>query len=118
MAHRVKESPAVQETGVRSLGQEDPLEKGMATHSTIPAWRIPQREEPGCSPWGCKELDTANTLTEQSNIYVYNVMYTNVCDTLSIKQLFFDSMIRGYQCLFILSSFPCIPLNLIRVLLT
>ena len=113
----VKNLPAVQETRVRSLGQEDPLEKGMVTHSSIPAWRIPQMEEPGCSPWGCKELDTTNTFTKHSNIYIYNIMYTNICGTLSIKQLFFDSMIQGYQCLFILSSFPRIPLNLILVLL-
>ena len=37
----------MQEMEVRSLGQEDPLEKGMATHSSIPAWRIPWTEEPG-----------------------------------------------------------------------
>ena len=39
--------PAMQETQVQSLGQEDPLEKGMATHSSIPAWRILWTEEPG-----------------------------------------------------------------------
>ena len=46
----VKNLPAVQETQemwVQSLGQEDPLEEGMATHSSILAWRIPQTEEPG-----------------------------------------------------------------------
>ena len=46
----VKNQPAVQETQemqVRSLGQEDPLEEGMATHSSILAWRIPWTEEPG-----------------------------------------------------------------------
>ena len=42
-----KNPPAVRETWVRSLGREDPLEKGMATHSSIPAWRIPPTEEPG-----------------------------------------------------------------------
>ena len=42
-----KESASMQETQVRSLGQEDPLEKGMAIHSSILAWRIPRREEPG-----------------------------------------------------------------------
>ena len=47
MAQMVKNLPAVWETGVGSLGQEDPLEKGMATHSSILAWRIPQMEEPG-----------------------------------------------------------------------
>ena len=39
--------PAMQETWVRSLSQEDPLEKGIATHSSILAWRIPRTEEPG-----------------------------------------------------------------------
>ena len=43
----VKSLPAMQETWVRSLDQEDPLEKGMATHSSILAWRIPWTEEPG-----------------------------------------------------------------------
>ena len=39
-------------------GLEDPLEKRVATHSSIPAWRIPWTEEPaGCSSWGCKESD-------------------------------------------------------------
>ena len=41
----VKHPPAIQETQVRSLGQEDPLEKEMATHSSILAWRIPWTEE-------------------------------------------------------------------------
>ena len=43
----------MQEAWVQSLGGEDPLEKGMATHSSILAWRIP----PDCSPWGHKESD-------------------------------------------------------------
>ena len=43
----VKNQPARQETWVESLGQEEPLEKGMATHSSILAWRIPWTEEPG-----------------------------------------------------------------------
>ena len=47
MAQIVKNLPAVQETQVLSLGQEDPLEKGMATHSSILAWTIPWIEEPG-----------------------------------------------------------------------
>ena len=42
-----KNLPAIQETQVRSLGQEDPLEEGMATHSSVLAWRIPWTEEPG-----------------------------------------------------------------------
>ena len=47
MAQMVKNLPAVQETWVRSLGQEDLLEKEMATHSSILAWEIPWTEEPG-----------------------------------------------------------------------
>ena len=47
MAQMVKNMPVMQETQVQSLGQEDPLEKGMATHSSILAWRIPWTEEPG-----------------------------------------------------------------------
>ena len=42
-----KNLPAMQETWVRSLGQEDPLEKGLAIHSSILAWRVPWKEEPG-----------------------------------------------------------------------
>ena len=47
MAQVVKNPPAIQETQVRSLGGEDPLEKEMATHSGILAWEIPWTEEPG-----------------------------------------------------------------------
>ena len=47
VAQMVKNLPAMWETQVRSLGQEDPLEKGMATHSSILAWRIPWTQGPG-----------------------------------------------------------------------
>ena len=47
MAQAVKNLPAMQETWVQFLGWEDPLEEGMATLSSIPAWRIPWTEEPG-----------------------------------------------------------------------
>ena len=47
VAQTVKNLPVVRETWVRSLGWEDPLEKGMATHSSILAWRIPWTGEPG-----------------------------------------------------------------------
>ena len=46
-AQMVKILPAIQDTWVSSLGREDPPEKGMATHSSILAWRVPQTEEPG-----------------------------------------------------------------------
>ena len=56
VAQIVKNPPAMLQTQVRSLVQEDPLEKEMATHSSILAWEIPQTEEPGrlYSPWGRK----------------------------------------------------------------
>ena len=47
VAQTVKNLPVMQETGIQSLGQEDPLEKGMATHSSVLAWRIPWTEELG-----------------------------------------------------------------------
>ena len=53
----VKKLPAMQETWVQFLDQEDPLEKGMTTHSNILAWKILQNHLVGCSPWGSKELD-------------------------------------------------------------
>ena len=58
IAHSVKNLPAMQETGVQFLGQDDPLEKEMATHSTILAWRIPWTEKPdGLQSMGLQELD-------------------------------------------------------------
>ena len=66
----VKNPPAVQETWVRSLGWENPLEKGMATHSSILAWRILWTEEPGgLQSTGHKELDTAERLSQQHYLY-------------------------------------------------
>ena len=55
----VKNLPVMQETWVRSLGREDPLEKEMAAHSSILAWRIPWTEEPGgLQSMGSQESDT------------------------------------------------------------
>ena len=59
VALTVKNLPAMQKTWVQSLDREDPLEKGMATYSSILGWRIPwQRSLTGSSPWVCKGLDT------------------------------------------------------------
>jgi len=64
VAQMVKTLPSMWETWVQSLGREDPLEKGTATHSSILAWRIQWSEEPGgYSPWGHKE----SNMTEQLN---------------------------------------------------
>ena len=58
VAQTVKHPPAVQETRLLSLGQEDPLEKEMATHSSILAWRIPWTEKPGSLVHGVAKSQT------------------------------------------------------------
>ena len=71
VAQLVKNLPAVQETLIRFLGWEDNLEEGMATHSSILAWRIPWTEEPGGlqlhvgdqTTWGFKESDMTEQLS-------------------------------------------------------
>ena len=72
LAQRVKNLPTMkelQETQFRSLGQEDPLEEGMATHSSIFAWKIAWTEEPGrLQSMDCKELDTTE-MTEHTRVF-------------------------------------------------
>ena len=61
----VKDLPAMQETQemqIRSLGQEDPLERGMVTHASVLAWRIPRTEEPGGLVYGVAESGTTERL--------------------------------------------------------
>ena len=65
MAQKVKRLPAMQETQVRFLGREDPLEQEMATHSSILAWRIPWTEEP-LQSMGLQESGA----TERLNTYI------------------------------------------------
>ena len=64
----VKRLPAMQETQVRSLGQEDPLEKEMATHFSTPAWKIPWMEEPG----RLQSMESQNW-TRLSNFTFYDI---------------------------------------------
>ena len=72
VAQMVKDSPAGQETWVQSLGQEDILEKEMATHSSILAWKITWMEKPGrLQSMGRKESDT----TEQLHFHFSNFSY-------------------------------------------
>ena len=69
----VKNVPAMWETQVRSLGWEDPLEKGKATHPSILAWRIPQTEEPGgLQPTGSR----SQIMTEQLTLSLSCVIMT------------------------------------------
>ena len=72
----VKHLPTMWETWVQSLGQEDPLEEGMATHSSILAWRIPWIEElVSYSPWGRKESDMIERLTLSVSSNVSSKMF-------------------------------------------
>ena len=70
IAQLIKNPPATQETWVRSLGWEDPLEKGKAIHSSILAWRIPQM-----SPWGPKESDTTERLQFYFSLSLFTFMH-------------------------------------------
>ena len=86
---------AMWETWVPSLGQEDPLEKEMATHSSILAWEIPWTEEPGgYSPWGHKESDLTERLTpflQMHKIYIkfWVVAFTWIYSIFWVEDLWF-----------------------------
>ena len=68
MAQTVKTLPTMQETQVRSLGWEDPLEKERATHSSLLVWNIPWTEKPGeLQSMGSQESKTTNTFTQFAN---------------------------------------------------
>ena len=96
VAQTVKNLPAMQETWVLSLGWKDPLEKAMATHSSILAWRIPWTEETDglYSPWGCKQLDT----TEQY-LFVWQYSITYIYHT-----FFSHSLVNGHLGCFCISA--------------
>ena len=92
----VKNLPAMQETGVQSLGQEDPLEKGRATHSSIFAWRIHgQRNLAGSSPWGHQELDTAESLTLTHLYNSRSISFETQLQTRSPKTFWAKSQIEN-----------------------
>ena len=80
----VKTLPAIQETQVQSLGWKDPLEKGMATSSSILAWEsYGQRSLAGYSPWSHKDLDTTERLIRLTFTFIMNL------NTPEIYRLFF-----------------------------
>ena len=75
MAQAVKNLPAVQDTRVQSLGWEDPLEKEMATHSSILAWRLSWSEEPGgLQSMGRKESDVTERLTHDVTLVEHGIL--------------------------------------------
>ena len=97
MAQTVKNPPAVKETWVRFLSQEDPLEKGMATHSSILAWKIPWTEEPGWLQCMGSQRDTPDPLTlwDLSTVFSHSFFLTSPLPLrLSIWAFFFFSLSR------------------------
>ena len=80
----VEKLPTTKETQVWYLGLEDPLEKGMATYSTVLAWRIPWTEEPGglCSQWDCKQLGMTkwlNPFIQDPFFFFFSFRTTYLC---------------------------------------
>ena len=96
VAQIVKNLPAMQETGVQSLGREDLLEKGMAIHSSILAWRIPWTEEPGrlYSPWGHKKSDVTKQL---SPFFIYAMLILIYSERYELKLIFSRIEIQLFQ---------------------
>ena len=96
MAQRLKRLPAVQETRVRSLGWEDPLEKEIATHSSVLAWRISWRVEPGrLQSTGSQNRTqlsdfTPHRLTEVFWAYLRSVSLSVMFGRLGMLNIFFD----------------------------
>ena len=105
----VKHLPAMQETWVQSLGWEDPLEKGMANHSSIlqPGELHRQRSLAGYSPWGHKESGTTERLslshvwalfiTKLFNLQMYHKYFLLVCYLLAKFSMIFKSLILYNQ---------------------
>ena len=82
----VKNLPAVQETQVRSLGREDPLEKDMATNSSILAWRIPWTEEPGGLQSTGSQRVGCDTMTNTSQFHFHLRQGNKFCGEMKGKR--------------------------------
>ena len=90
MAQMVKNVPVMQETWVWSLGQEDPMEKGMATHSSILTWRIPWIEEPGKLQFMESQRVRHDWATEHAHINRYTEVEGFYAQTVSEADYFLD----------------------------
>ena len=111
VAQLVKNPPAKQETWVPSWVQEDPLEKGLATRSTVLAWNIPWREEPGgLQTMGLQESDTAWRLDDHQQTLVGHWEKKVLWDVPPVCGLEFDSVLPCHILLVILSFIQTPPL--------
>ena len=93
MAQRLKRLPAMWETWVRSLGREDPLEKELATHSSILSWRIPWTETPGGlqsmgSQSRTRLSDFTFTFKEKLDFLTHHILHRGICNLFGILRLF------------------------------
>ena len=114
VAHMVKNLPAMQETQVWSLGEEDPLEKGMATHSSILAWRTPWTEEPGrLQIHGVAKSRTWVSNVHFTSLYIYKDLklvhsnigiYLNVLHSMNYFLNDIISSVSGYASLIACST--------------
>ena len=102
MAQRVKNLLAIQETRVRSLGREDPLEKGMATtHSSIPAWRIPK----DWRAWVATFYRITKSWTWLSDKHTHTHTHTHTRAGLGTPGIQYDVMLTNYICNDLLSEY-------------
>ena len=112
VAQMVKRLPTMQETQVQSLSQEDPLEKGMATHSSVHAWKSHgPRSLVGYSPGAHKESDTSLSLSLYVYIYIYiyiyvHYIYMQMCISMCILIcicicLYICIFVYVYQCVYV-----------------
>ena len=93
VAHKVKNSPAMQETQVQSLSWEDHLEKGKATHPSILAGRISWTWRlAGYSPWSCKELDTTEQLSRSLSLSLFTCGYRSESGVVKLKNVYITVM--------------------------
>ena len=92
MVQMVKNLPAMQETQVLSLGQEDPMEKGMATHCSILAWGIPRSV--GYSPWGHKDWTRLTVYIFYFQVSVWYTVITCHSDPFVIGKNKSDSILN------------------------
>ena len=102
VAQLVKNPPVMQETWVGSLGWEDSLEKGKATHSSILTWRIPWT-----SSWGCKEFDTTERLSLSLSCLDEAEKKHCISEINFLKLLFFFFLISVTECTELFKSFEC-----------
>ena len=127
VAQRLKRLPAMRETWVRSLGREDPLEKEMATHSSIPAWRIRWTEEPGeLQSTGSQRVghDWATSLSLNKPYWPKNHINNSKVNRVILRFLknfvllmhFFPSLIRFNRAICINTKIYKVNINIVIIL--